>query len=467
MVPRRIGRYVIANELARGGMATVHLGRLVADRGFSRLVAIKMLGRDQGSTFHRRALEDEARIASRIRHPNVVQPLDVLESGGDLFVVMEYVHGVSLSQLFSAARTSSPLAPSIIAAILLDVLKGLHAAHEALDEKGRPLGIVHRDVSPQNILVGADGVARLADFGVAKVMRRQEKTMTGTVKGKPSYMPPEQLRGLPLTRQADLYAMGVVLAEGLSGVAPRAPDDDPLDWRDDALALIKDRALAEIAVTATREDPRDRYATAAEMSAALAAAIAPARAEEVADRVTMLAGDEIDERAELVRAVEALEVAVSEPPPPPSAPPLPSAPFTISHPPSAPPPPPERRTHGALPIFVGACGVALFLAGLWAWTRTEEHRPSPPPPAVATPESPPTSAPPPPPPVETETAPAPPPTIVVSTTTVAPAPTAHTTKTTTHTAKAAGRPPARNCDPPFFIDDKGVKHYKPECGDKK
>src|SRR5262249_1693719 len=153
----------------------------------------------EGSSFYARALEEEARIASRIRHANVVQPLDFLVDGEDLFIVMEYVHGVALAHLLREnAGPESALPAPVAAAVLGDVLKGLHAAHEAVDEQGRPLGVVHRDVSPHNVLVGVDGVARLADFGIAKVMRSSEQTATGIVKGKLAYMSPEQLRGFPL-----------------------------------------------------------------------------------------------------------------------------------------------------------------------------------------------------------------------------------------------------------------------------
>src|SRR3954471_22193666 len=146
--PRRYGRYLVFEEFARGGMASVHLGRLVADRGFSRLVAVKMLSADRAaSSFYTRALEDEARIASRVRHPNVVQPLDVVAEQGDVLYVMEYVHGVSLSDLLDEARSAGHgLSREVSIAVMLDILSALHAAHEAKDETGRALGVVHRDV---------------------------------------------------------------------------------------------------------------------------------------------------------------------------------------------------------------------------------------------------------------------------------------------------------------------------------
>jgi eukaryotic-like serine/threonine-protein kinase len=483
MVPRRIGRYVIANEFARGGMATVHLGRLVADRGFSRLVAVKMLAQDRTrSSVHAQALEDEARIASRIRHPNVVQPLDVLVEAEDLFVVMEYVHGVSLAELLAAAREQAArdgskhehvLPAQVTVAIVLDVLQGLHAAHDARGEDGRPLGIVHRDVSPQNVLVGADGVARLADFGVAKVMRSEQRTLTGAVKGKPSYMPPEQLRGLPLTRQADLYAVGIVLAEALTGERPRAPDEERGRGRDEVLGRIHDKRLADVVRTALREEARERFATAAEMSAALAEIVAPARADEVADRVTALAGDELDVRAALVRQVEALKIepassiplrgatpalggsSTSEPPP---AQPAEIARAALSGESARPRPPKQGSPQRVnLALFLSGCAVALLAATLVLRGRNAgEVERAPPPPVVSAAAPAASPAPVEPPPIATTHAAA---ASASSVGTPPPPP----TRASTRPSKARAATPPLDCDPPFWIDAQGKKHYRSEC----
>src|SRR2546423_730280 len=154
--PIQIGRYVLHDEIASGGMASVHFGRLVGPGGFAKTVAIKRLHRQfaREPSFRTMILE-EGRLAARIRHPNVVPPLDVLAEGGELLLVMEYVHGESLSKLLRAAKAHDERMPLEIAcSIFANVLHGLHAAHEAKDESGEPLGIVHRDVSPQNIIVG-------------------------------------------------------------------------------------------------------------------------------------------------------------------------------------------------------------------------------------------------------------------------------------------------------------------------
>ena len=216
---RVVGRYEILGEIASGGMATVHYGRLVGPVGFSRLVAIKELhphfAKDPEFAS---MLVDEARLAAHIRHPNVVPTLDVVVSAGALLLVMEYVAGASLADLGRASRKArEPIPPSIAVAVVAGVLYGLHAAHEALNERSEPLSIVHRDVSPQNIVVGSDGVPRVLDFGVAKAASRLVTTRDGKVKGKLAYMSPEQLMNGEVDRRADVYAAAVVLWEALVG----------------------------------------------------------------------------------------------------------------------------------------------------------------------------------------------------------------------------------------------------------
>ena len=217
--PGAVSRYVVCDAIASGGTATVHFGRLLGPAGFSRTVAIKRLHPHlaKDPEFIEMLLE-EARLAARVRHPNVVCTLDLVEAGSEAFLVMEYVHGESLSRLvYASRRGDEPIPVPIACAIMSGVLAGLHAAHETRGERDEPLHIVHRDVSPQNILVGTDGVARLVDFGVAKAALRQTKTLQGQLKGKLAYMAPEQLTLKAVDRRADVFAAAVVFWELLTG----------------------------------------------------------------------------------------------------------------------------------------------------------------------------------------------------------------------------------------------------------
>ena len=214
-----IGRYAIHDEIAAGGMASVFLGRMRGERGFCRTVAIKRLHPQlAGDPEFVSMFVDEARLAARIQHRNVVAPLDVVTvDDRELLLVMEYVHGEALSRLIASCRRSNTrIPPAVAVAIVTDVLHGLHAAHEAVTDHGRPLDIVHRDVSPQNVLVGVEGVARVLDFGIAQASVRVDITPDGTAKGKLSYMAPEQIRCQPLDRRADVFAAAVVLWELLA-----------------------------------------------------------------------------------------------------------------------------------------------------------------------------------------------------------------------------------------------------------
>ena len=215
---QQLGRYVLYDEIAAGGMATVHFGRMLGPAGFSRTVAIKRLhphlARDPQFVS---MFLDEARVAARVQHPNVVSTIDVVAREGELFLVMEYINGESLSNLLREARASGTrVPPRIVSSIVSGVLYGLHAAHEAKSEQGEPLQIVHRDISPQNIIVGIDGIARVVDFGVAKATMRVQLTRSGEVKGKFSYMAPEQLESRTIDRRTDIYATAVVLWEALA-----------------------------------------------------------------------------------------------------------------------------------------------------------------------------------------------------------------------------------------------------------
>ena len=215
-----VGRYMLFGAIGAGGMATVHIGRRLGAGGFARLVAIKRLHphlAEEREVVH--AFLDEARIAARVTHPNVVSIHDVVLDGDEVLLVMEYVPGRSLAQLSTAERKEGrSVPPAVAGTIALDLLRGLQAAHDARDERGRPLGLIHRDVSPHNLLIGGDGVARVLDFGIAKALGRMQTTATGAVKGKLAYMAPERLgEQAATTTSVDIYAAAMVVWEMLAG----------------------------------------------------------------------------------------------------------------------------------------------------------------------------------------------------------------------------------------------------------
>ena len=212
-------RYELLGELATGGMATVYLGRMRRPMGFNRLVAIKCMHPQYAKdpTFASMFV-DEARLTARLRHPNIVPTLDIVSDAGQLLIVMEYVEGESLAGLIKLVRDAGARIPVAVAcAIIHDLLLGLHEAHESTDDDGSALAIIHRDVSPQNVIVGLDGLARVLDFGVAKARSRVHHSNDGEIKGKIPYMPPEQLFGEGVDRRVDIYAAGVLLWESLVG----------------------------------------------------------------------------------------------------------------------------------------------------------------------------------------------------------------------------------------------------------
>lgn len=219
MVPERIGRYEVLLPIASGGMGTVYLARSRGVGGFQREVALKVMHAHLREEEHFATdLIEEAKLAVRIQHPNVVQVIDVGEDPHGVFLVMEYIEGDSLAGLVRACRKQErALPPPIGIRVLVDALRGLHAAHELCDENDEPLHLVHRDFSPQNIIVGQDGISRLTDFGVAKARTRLSHTATGLVKGKIHYMSPEQARTDAIDRRCDVWAGGVMVWEILAG----------------------------------------------------------------------------------------------------------------------------------------------------------------------------------------------------------------------------------------------------------
>jgi eukaryotic-like serine/threonine-protein kinase len=318
----RVGRYAIFDEIAAGGMATVHLARLAGPEGFSRVVAVKRLHRHllQDPEFKRMLLA-EARLAARVRHPNVVPILDVLVHRNEIIIVMDYVHGESLATLIRTSHLeSTPIPLSIACAIMVSVLEGLHAAHEARDEKGEPLGLVHRDVSPHNVLVGSDGVARVLDFGVAKAMQARQDTHPGVLKGKFSYMAPEVLRGQQLTRQADVFSASVTFWETLTGrkLFGAATEQERLasilmgnypSPRQFEPTIPLD--VERLVMRGLEPDTSVRYATALEMAVELERKRPLASQRIVGEWVSRLASDALARRAALLQQIEVSTIARS------------------------------------------------------------------------------------------------------------------------------------------------------------
>ncbi len=324
--PRAFGRYVLYAPIARGGMATIHIARLVGDDGFSRIVAAKRLHPQftEDPDFVE-MFRDEAEIASRVHHPNVVPVLDIVLDGEDVVLVQEYVHGVPLDRLFRAACARSELIPPrIVVGIVAGILAGLHSAHETADEQGSPLGIIHRDVSPQNVIVSAEGIPRLLDFGIAKARSSAHVTRAGLLMGKIAYMSPEQVRSEAVTRAADIYSSGVVLwellalrrlhvergqaqilAAVLNGVAPTLTEAlEPM-----RAAVSRERwelyeRLEPIVARSMAKLPCDWFGSAAEMLRALARVVAPASALEVAEWVQARGDQYLDRRQQVLARIE-------------------------------------------------------------------------------------------------------------------------------------------------------------------
>jgi hypothetical protein len=315
--PRIIGRYALYDEIAAGGMATVHLGRLLGPVGFSRTVAIKRLHPQFAKDPEFVAMFlDEARLAARIRHPNVVPTLDVVALEHELFLVMDYVQGESLARMVRLSRKADAAPPlQIVTTVMAGVLHGLHAAHEAKTEQGEALSIVHRDVSPQNVLVGIDGVPRVLDFGVAKAAHRAQTTREGQLKGKIAYMPPEQIRSERIDRRCDVYAAAAVLWEAVTRKRLFQADSEPallamvlFGEAPSPRTIVPDlpEELERIIMRGLQRDQDKRYATAREMALELETCLPVASASAIGGWVERLAGDTLATRARRISDIESV-----------------------------------------------------------------------------------------------------------------------------------------------------------------
>jgi len=348
-------QYFLHAPIGAGGMATVHIGQLIAPLGFSRVVAIKRLHPMlSGQPEFAAMLVDEARITARVRHLNVIPTLDVFVEAGECFLVMEYVEGESLAKLLHAASfAEKSVPPEVAVAVITGVLHGLHAAHTAKSARGEPLNIMHRDVSPQNILVGADGISRIFDFGVAKALGRLQQTRAGEFKGKLPYLAPELFGQVPPTQRVDIYAASVALWESLTtrrlfdGASEEEIFAKILQARVPApseLAPRLPRGLDEVVLRGLSRFPEARFESAEQMAEALERLVRPAPPREVAAWMQSLAGEALAQRARLVSAIEGAAMPPALPPAPAwsaSAEPLTTAPVCNTVPmlmwPQAPP----------------------------------------------------------------------------------------------------------------------------------
>jgi serine/threonine-protein kinase len=278
--PARVGPYEVLFELAQGGMGAVFLARAVGEpvgaAGFERVVAIKRLHAHLGGQAeHVRRFLDEARVAARIHHANVVGIHQLGSDEDGYFLVQDYVEGDTLEGLVDRATLRRRrLPPPIVLRIALDALAGLAAVHEARDAEGRPLDILHRDLSPQNLLVGRDGVTRLADFGIAKHALRSVVTDGRYLQGRVLYMPPEVLTRRPVDQRLDVYGVGMTLWTALAGHAPWPDAGDaqiihlavteglpPLS----ATGLVVAPAVEALVARAVSRDPEARFPSARAM----------------------------------------------------------------------------------------------------------------------------------------------------------------------------------------------------------
>jgi len=273
-LPVEFGRYTLVERIARGGSAEIYRATFSSPGGFSKMVAIKMLLRKfVGVKELEGMLIDEARVLTYLRHQSIVQVLDLGDCDGVPFIAMEYIEGVDCARLLrELIRNDSSLLPKHALYIIEQVLRALEFAHRCVGEDGEALNVVHRDISPSNILLSFNGEVKVTDFGIAKGGHRTSLTEVGQIKGKYSYMAPEQARGAPLDGRADIFACGVVLAELLTGrrIFDGANDLEVLE-RVRNVSLIDGMLdeipspLRAIIILAMAKDPAIRYQNAAQM----------------------------------------------------------------------------------------------------------------------------------------------------------------------------------------------------------
>jgi eukaryotic-like serine/threonine-protein kinase len=319
----KLDRYELLCPIAEGGMASVWVARLRGKHGFEKLVAIKtILPKFAGDQRFRNMFLDEAGIASRIEHPNVAQIFDLGEERELLYLVMEYVDGDALSKLNRSCQKKDVKIPAgVVLRVLADACAGLHEAHELKDGAGRPMGIVHRDISPHNVLVSTKGIVKLIDFGIAKADSSETADAeSGVLKGKIQYMAPEQALGRPVDRRADVWAVGAILYHMLAGKAPYEGDNQIATLHllgsgvpPPPLPPDVHPAIAAVARKALQQEPTKRYGTAADLRDAMERAMVVAQLLTTSAEVSAFSTQHLAERAKRRRdAIERSLVAVAE-----------------------------------------------------------------------------------------------------------------------------------------------------------
>jgi len=320
----RLGRYELLAPIGVGGMAKVWAARQSGHGGFAKVVAIKtILPHLSRESDFERLFVDEARVASLVRHPNVCEILELSEEGQVLFLVMEWVDGDSLIKLLKPGTEVLPIDPRVAVRIAAETCAGIHAAHIQHDHDGKPLHIVHRDVSPHNILLSAEGVVKVTDFGVAKAAgQTHDQTVAGQLKGKLEYMSPEQITGVPVDARTDVFGMGGVIYEATTG-------HQPFEGAADLEVMTKivegrmtppstyiqgyPRELEAILYRAMAREQSDRFASADEMRIALEGWLArsqsPVTHEHVAALLRSRVGGKMDERLDRIRAAMSADPA--------------------------------------------------------------------------------------------------------------------------------------------------------------
>jgi serine/threonine protein kinase len=427
------GNYVLVRKLAEGGMAEIFLAKLLGADGFERNVVIKrMLSNLSSIPDFVEMFRDEARLAAKLSHPNIIQIHELGFIDECYYICMEYLAGEDFSSTLRQAGRKRQYTPlPIVLRVLADAARGLHYAHDFCNEEGKPLNIVHRDISPSNLYVTYQGQVKVLDFGIAKAESRLVQTRTGVVKGKYIYMAPEQARGAEVDRRADVFSLGVSLYESSTNVRPFARENDLAvlnallqgDFaRPTTLRRDLPPELEAVILKAMALQPGDRYATAGEFADAVerctAGKIAPATNKELADYLRLQFGDERVSGKTRIPTLASLSTSAQTAP---SSPPK-SVVFASSGMlPAAQAPlvsgPPQPAAQGAAPparasrtgLIVGVAAALLLVVGGGGFVAWKVMQPPPapvpaePPVAVTTPPEPPPVA-----PTPAEVAPTPP-----------------------------------------------------------